>query len=166
MTEKGGNASIVVLSLVLAIVAIGIGAYSLYQAPTAQQSKVQKFAVIMGEGEIIADDPTTGEEILTGEYHRWEPSVIVANKGDTVELTIINPRKNAHSFELPDFGITTGRIAGKTELPDVEGRTIVKTFVADKAGVFKFVCGISPDASAGNCDPDHETMVGYLVVLA
>lgn len=36
---------------------------------------------------------------------------------------------------------------------------------ADKAGIFQFACGLPYDPEAGYCDPDHESMVGYLIVL-
>lgn len=140
---------------------------------------VQKLQIEMGEGEIIQEavvneatgetrlvsEEMGGEEILTGEYHRWQPYVLVVKEGDTVELTVVNPRKSAHSFVLPAFGVDTGRIAGRVEQPDLAGRTVTVTFVADKAGVFQFLCAIVHDHELGNCDADHVRMVGYIVVL-
>lgn len=140
---------------------------------------VQKLQIEMGEGEIVqaavvdqatgetrlVSEEMGGEETLTGEYHRWQPYVLVVKEGDTVELTVVNPRKNAHSFVLNAFGVDTGRIPGRVEQPDLAGRTLTVTFVADKAGVFKFECAIEHDHMLGDCDADHERMVGYLVVL-
>lgn len=141
--------------------------------------KTQRFSIIMGEGEIIQEakeDKATGEtkivseemggeEMLTGEFHRWEPGVLVVKKGDKVELTVQNPRSHAHSFVLPDFGVDTGRIPGRAEQPDAAKRTVAVTFTADKAGVFRFFCAVPFDHHAGNCDADHARMVGYLIVL-
>ncbi len=124
----------------------------------------QKLTIIMGEGEIIQE--IDGEEQLTGEFHRWEPPVLVVKDGDTVELTVVNPRSNAHSFVLSDYGVDTGRIPGRVEEPNITKRTVTVTFVADKAGVFTYRCGMAFDPDAGNCDPDHARMVGQLIVLA
>lgn len=141
-------------ALVLSGVAIGVAL-----TPSAPAPAKQAFTIVMGEGEVIGEDPAMGEEMVVGEYHRWEPGVLVVRLGDEVTLTVKNPRKNVHSFELPAFGIDTGPLAART------GEATV-TFVADKAGVFQFRCGVPHDHEAGLCDEDHETMVGYLIVLA
>ena len=125
--------------------------------------KTQKFTIIMGEGEIIQE--VNGEEVIAGEFHRWEPPVLIVRKGDTVELTVKNPRSHAHSFVLTDFAIDTGRIPGKAEQPDEAKRTVTVTFVASKSGVFQFKCGVPHDHEKGDCDPDHARMTGYLIVL-
>jgi heme/copper-type cytochrome/quinol oxidase subunit 2 len=117
----------------------------------------------MGEGKIIEE--VNGKETITGEFHRWEPPVIVVKKGDTVELTVVNPRSHAHSFVLPAFNVDTGRIPGKLEQPDEAKRTVTVRFVADKSGIFPFFCGISYNEATLDCDPDHAYMVGYLIVL-
>ncbi|MEM2237802.1 MAG: cupredoxin domain-containing protein [Candidatus Caldarchaeum sp.] len=146
---------------------------------TRTEPKLQKLTILLGEGKIVQEavkDPATGEikllpeekggeEELTGEYHRWEPAVIIVKKGDTVELTVKNPRKHAHSFVLPAFGVDTGRIPGRAEQPDEAKRTVTVRFVADKAGVFQFQCGVPFDHEKGDCDADHNYMVGYLIVL-
>ncbi len=125
--------------------------------------KTQKLRIELGEGEIIQE--VQGEEALTGEFHRWEPNVIVVKKGDTVELTVVNPRKHAHSFVLSAYNVDTGRIPGRDEQPDVAKRTVTVKFVADKLGVYKFECGIPFDHAKKDCDPDHKRMVGHLIVL-
>ena len=45
-----------------------------------------------------------------------------------------------------------------------QGLTVIK-FVADKAGVFTFACGLPYNAANGQCDPDHSMMTGTLIVL-
>ncbi|MEM4314803.1 MAG: cupredoxin domain-containing protein [Nitrososphaerota archaeon] len=125
--------------------------------------KTHKFTIIMGEGEIVQE--VDGEEAITGEFHRWEPPVLVVKKGDTVELTVKNPRSHAHSFVLTDFAVDTGRIPGRAEQPDEAKRAVTVTFIANKAGVFQFKCGVPHDHEKGDCDPDHARMTGYLIVL-
>jgi heme/copper-type cytochrome/quinol oxidase subunit 2 len=118
--------------------------------------EIQTFNLIMGEGETVAE--VNGDEEIVAEFHRWEPGVMVVNKGDTVDLTVTNPRGNAHSFILPDFGVATPVL-------EARGGTTKDSFVADKAGVFQYACGLPYDPEAGYCDPDHQLMVGYLIVL-
>jgi plastocyanin len=116
----------------------------------------QAIDVIMGEGETIAE--VNGEEEIVAEFHRWEPGVIVVNKGDTVDLTVTNPRGNAHTLILPEFGVTTPRL-------DARGGSAEVSFIADKAGVFQYACGLPHNHETGDCDADHKRMVGYLIVL-
>jgi len=127
-------------------------------SPTTQQLRVE-----LGEGEVVQE--VQGEEELTGEFHRWEPDTLVVKKGDTVELTVVNPRRHAHSLVLSAYNVDTGLIPGRDQEPDIAKRTITLKFVADKAGVFKYICGIPFDHSKDQCDPDHARMVGYLIVL-
>ncbi len=119
------------------------------------------FTVLMGEGETIAE--VNGVDEITSEFHRWEPAVLVAFKGDTINLTVENPRGSTHSLILDEFLVDT-------ELLEIRGGTKTVQFVADKAGVFQYACGLEwEDEDTGEltdeCDPDHKRMVGYLIVL-
>lgn len=143
----------------IALLGLVLGAASLaiVLSPTTQSAgRVQRFRIIMGEGEVIAE--VQGEDVLTGEYHRWEPGTIVVNQGDRVILEIVNPRKNIHSFVLSAFNIDTGQLQPRGGSATVE-------FTADKAGVFQFLCGTPQNKELKHCDPDHSTMVGYFIVL-
>jgi heme/copper-type cytochrome/quinol oxidase subunit 2 len=140
--------------LLLFLVAAGLALTVTACQPTA--GGTQNFTLIMGEGQVIGE--VDGEEVLTGEYHRWEPNVLVVHKGDNVALTVMNPRKNIHSFFLPGYNLDTGPLEGRTGEATLE-------FTADKAGVFQWICNIPNDLETGECDEDHETMVGYLIVL-
>lgn len=98
------------------------------------------------------------EEIAFVELHRWEPNIIIVNQGDEVTLNISNPRKHAHTFSIPDFGVNTSILEPR------EGKQTV-TFVADQAGVFTFYCGLPYNPDRLYCDPDHSMMTGTLIVL-
>ncbi len=150
---------------VLAITALVLSAGALtafFVLPAKRAPQTAYITLVMGEGEII--QKVNGTDQLTGEFHRWEPDTLVVNKGDTVVLTVKNPRSNNHSFELAAYGLDSGEILGKLAAPPSGGEWTV-TFVADKAGTFQFKCGISFNETVGDCDPDHSRMVGYLVVL-
>jgi len=143
----------------IALVGLVLGGASLAMvlSPTTQgAARVQRFRIIMGEGEVIAE--VQGEDVVTGEYHRWEPGTLVVHQGDRVILEIVNPRKNIHSFVLSAFNIDTGHL-------EPRGGSATVEFTADKAGVFQFICGTPHNHDLNQCDPDHGTMVGYLVVI-
>ena len=123
--------------------------------------KTHRLQILMGEGEVIGEE--AGKEALTGEFHRWEPDVMVVNKGDTVILEVTNPRSTAHSFVLKEFTVDSKELAPRG------GKATVQ-FVANKAGVFQYECGIDPakdpyKARTDACDLDHRRQLGYLIVL-
>lgn len=145
-----------ILGTILGIVAIVLVAVNWSPSAPSPVAKTQTIDVRMGEGEIIQE--VGGVEELTGEFHRWEPDVIVVHKGDHVVLNVTNPRSHPHSLVLTAFGVDTGELAARTGSATVE-------FDANQAGTFQFACGIAFDEAAGKCDPDHARMVGYLTVL-
>ncbi len=173
------------LPLVLSLIAIVLGGGLIAQAFTSQNTinslndklnsltgrvntveagKTQNLKLIIGEGE-LTNASATPETTASVEYHRWEPEVLVVHKGDTVNLTVTNPRKHPHSFVLTGYALDSGLLAPRVG-------TWTTQFVADKTGVFKFYCAIAydpkvlSDPNDDDCDPDHSTIVGYLVVLA
>ncbi len=70
----------------------------------------------------------------------WEPTSIVAKKGDTVTLTLVNRHVDEHGFEIAAFGVKEVVAAEKTNT--------VK-FTADKAGIFPIKCHLHPAHVAG-----------------
>ncbi len=104
------------------------------------------------------------EEIeVVGSFHRWEPAVLVAYKGDTIRLEVTNLRGSTHSFMLKEFLVDT-------ESLEPRGGTKTVEFTVGKAGIFQFVCGLNYEDEetgelTGDCAPDHEQMVGYFIVL-
>ena len=133
------------------------GRVDIVQAP-----KVQNLTVTLAMGG-ITNTSGTSDSLATLENHRWDPSVLVVHKGDTVNLRIVNDDDHIHSLVMIDYAINSGRLAA--------GQSVTKTFVADKAGVFLFECGI-PYTPPNDCAPDHLTVdgtpsiTGYLVVIA
>lgn len=128
---------------------------------TAVGPMTQTFQIALGEVKIAEE--VDGKDVLTGESHRWEPDVLVVNKGDKVVLEVLNPRSRIHSLVLKEFGVDTKDLQPRTGKATVE-------FVADKAGVFQFTCGIDPAKEpykerTDACEIDHKFQVGYLLVL-
>jgi plastocyanin domain-containing protein len=148
----------IVLLVTIAVVVIGLILAGCTASTTQSSPETQNLSLRMGEGKIIQE---VGEEdAITGEFHRWEPSVLVVNKGDLVVLTVENPRSKYHGFALPEFGVATPKL-------EPRGGTATVTFTADKAGTFQFVCStpFSREGDATDCNLDHERQVGYLIVL-
>ncbi len=75
----------------------------------------------------------------------WEPPSVVAKKGDTVKLKLINRHADEHGYEIPAFGIKEVVDGNKTK--DI-------SFTASKAGIFPIKCHLHP-----------AHVVGQLVVL-
>jgi nitrosocyanin len=70
----------------------------------------------------------------------WEPPSIVAKKGDTVKLKLINRHPDEHGWEVAAFGIK--EVVGGNQSKDV-------TFTADKSGIFPIRCHLHPAHVAG-----------------
>ncbi len=84
--------------------------------------------------------------LLAGhEVYAFEPSTITAYEGDTLQLNVINPEDDVHTFVLLDLRLT------------LQPMSIVKTaWVARRAGIFRYECDL----------PTHQPfMYGTLVVL-
>ena len=75
----------------------------------------------------------------------WEPASVVAKKGDTVALKLINRHADEHGYEIAAFNVKEVVEGNKSK--DV-------SFKADKAGIFPIKCHLHP-----------AHVVGQLVVL-
>ncbi|MDP4010374.1 MAG: cupredoxin domain-containing protein [Candidatus Spechtbacteria bacterium] len=153
--------------VVIAGVAGGVSAYFLSSAsdtgPKTQHLTVEIFHEDAWARPAGIEAGLPEEQKVTTQYV-WKPNGLYAFKGDTVELTVINNAgTRVHSFVLEEFGIDTGPMQPKTE------KTV--TFVADKAGTFKFSCGIvfqPPEEGEEEpylCSADHAYQTGFFVVL-
>lgn len=86
--------------------------------------------------------------VLKGkEVWAFNPSSLTVYQGDTVDIQLVNPSGDAHTFTLADLGFNL----------DVKAQgTASGSFVASKVGVFTFACEM----------PEHMPfMWGQLVVL-
>jgi len=135
-------------------------ASSTQSIPTDEDVQTRVFDISLEEVEFYAEVVTEdgSKEIAFVELHIWEPDLIIVNQDDTVVLNISNPRKHAHTFSIPDFGVNTKILEPR------EGADTI-TFVADTPGVFTFYCGLPYNPDKLYCDPDHNMMTGTLIVL-
>jgi plastocyanin len=80
------------------------------------------------------------------EVYAFSPSTLTVVEGDTLQLTLINPEDDVHSFVLPDFAVS---LPGNT--------TVRSTYVAKHAGIFPITCAVQ----------SHLPMMsGQLIVLS
>lgn len=111
------------------------------QASPARRPDVRQFPLVM---------KMLGEE--ENEHHRWLPSTIVANVGDTVILRVTNADPDAaHGFAIAAYDVFVRSIS--------PGQTVTVQFRADRPGIFLFSCALP------GCAADHGDQTGQLVVL-
>lgn len=73
--------------------------------------------------------------VLDGkEVYAFSPDHLTVYQGDRVDLTIVNPEDDNHTFTLADFGVNLA-------LPPQA--TIKGSFIANKVGAFTFYCNIA-----------------------
>ncbi len=73
--------------------------------------------------------------VLDGkELYAFSPDHLTVYQGDTLDITIVNPEDDPHTFVLSDFNVNV--------LLPPQAATKVH-FVANKVGVFTFLCDIA-----------------------
>ncbi len=105
---------------------------------------VKESATMFG---FLKQDFAQGGVLANKEVYMFSPDHLTVYQGDTIQLTIVNPENDAHTFTLPPFNVNV----------PLAPQAITRVhFVAHKVGVFTFFCTI----------PTHMPfMVGQLTVL-
>ena len=103
----------------------------------------------------------TGRGAIGGpaQSHLFDPQMLVARQGDTVRLRVRNQSFFRHGIEIVGYRVRTGELTG-----GARGAESL-TFRADKPGIFEYRCYLPHDPATATCAPDHEQMVGHLVVI-
>jgi hypothetical protein len=153
--ERIGSA---VTAAVLGVVALGCGF-----SPAAAEKRVFTIAAVEPKGNATADkEPFPIEALPAGggyvlqqpdqsgrwgvEVYVWQPSQIVVNQGDEVTLDFVGINGHSHPVTISGYGKTFTLKRGHVHRA---------TFVADKAGIFRFYCSAH-----------MPSMTGELVVMA
>jgi plastocyanin len=144
-------AAIIIGAAALLLSVLSLPSTSKSQVPTgpAAPTTVDISLIITGLG-------AAGQPAL---HHFYNPSMIVVRKGDTLRVRFMNLSFAVHAIEFEGYGVRTRPLPGGPT-----GQETV-SFVADKPGVFRFKCYVPYDPATGQCSPDHDTQIGYLVVL-
>jgi len=137
------------LALVLASAAIVVAVLALRSParPAPPRAPIDIWMLITGRGGI--GGPATS--------HLYDPQLIVVRRGDVVRMRVMNQSLFSHAIEIGGVGVRTRELAG--------GDAEELTFTARRAGIFEYRCILPYNPATGTCSPDHERMIGHLVVL-
>jgi hypothetical protein len=147
-----------VAAAVLGIAGLGAGSNA-----AAAEKRVFTIAAVEPQGNTTADkEPFPIEPLPVGggyvlkppdqsgrwgvEVYVWQPSQILVNQGDEVTLEFVGINGQSHPVTVSGFGKTFTLKRGHVQRV---------TFVADKAGIFRFYCSAH-----------MPSMTGELVVMA
>lgn len=82
----------------------------------------------------LKQDFAKGGVLADKEVYAFSPDHLMVYQGDTVNLTIVNPEDDAHTFTLPDFHVNVA----------LAPQAVTKvSFVANKVGIFTFYCAVA-----------------------
>ncbi len=147
----GSRSAVAGAALVIALIAISLSLLTLLvgaqPAPRPAPAAIDLSMLITGRGAIGGP----------AESHLYDPQLLVARRGDAVRLRVMNQSHFRHAIEIVDYGVRTGELNG--------GQSEDLTFTADKPGTFVYRCYLPYDPATGTCAPDHEEMIGHLVVI-
>ena len=102
-----------------------------------QQGTLDFLDTAFGPGGVLEDK----------EVFEWAPANVTAYVGDTIDLTLVNPSDDEHTFDIPDLNIAQS-------LPG-QGTAHIR-FTVDAPGIHEYLCQIG----------EHlPYMTGQLVVL-
>lgn len=147
----GSRSAVAGTTLLFAFVAVALSLLSL-QAPAAPSTpappvRIDLSMLITGRGAI-------GGRAVD---HLYDPQMLVVRRGDTVHLRVMNQSHFRHAIEVVGYGARTHELAG--------GQSDVLTFTAATPGIFAYRCYLPYDPATATCAPDHDHMIGHLVVI-
>ncbi len=152
MNKKIIGAVVLVLALIfLASMGVKVFATPPQYAPQSRTITIIEVPLAVHEMQdtlgYFKDDFAAGGVLEGKEVYGFYPSSITVYRSDTVNLTLVNPADDDHTFTLSGMGIDTV----------TKGKSVNKvSFVAKQAGIFTFYCN----------EPEHVPyMWGQLVVL-
>jgi plastocyanin len=137
-------------AVLVSLAAVAVSARTLMvpgRTPSPARAPLDIWMVITGRGGI--GGPSSS--------HLFDPQMMVVRRGDTVRMRVMNQSLWSHGIEIVGFGVRTKPLAG--------GEADEVTFTPDRAGIFEYRCYIPYDPKTGACSPDHDKMIGHIVVL-
>ena len=142
---------VVYFALVIAVIALAVSLIAYAGRGRAQGAPISRPPATLTLSMVVAT--FTGQGVAA---HRWYPTLLVVREGDTVDLAVANPDSVNHQLEITGYDLRTRRLA--------PGSSERLRFIADRAGVYAYRCILPHDPARGNCTPDHDQMLGYLIV--
>lgn len=144
------------LALIIAAVAAALSLLTL-TAPARPARSVPAAAPVTIDLSLLI----TGRGAIGGPAldHLYDPQMLVVRRGDTVRLRVTNGSHFRHGIEIVGYGVRTGALTGGPQASEL------LTFTADKPGIFEYRCYLPYDPATATCAPDHDQMIGHLVVI-
>ena len=144
------------MALIVALVAVALSlltfaapAGPVPASPTPAPVTIDLSMLIAGRGAI-------GGPALS---HLYDPQMLVVRRGDTVRLRVTNASHFRHGIEIVGYGVRTGELTAGPRGSET------LTFTANKPGIFEYRCYLPYDPATATCSPDHDRMVGHLIVI-
>jgi plastocyanin len=148
---NGRGRGILWAAIIVSVMALAVSARTLTAPgrtpPSATRAPLDIWMIITGRGGI--GGPSSS--------HLFDPQMMVVRRGDTVRMRVMNQSLWSHGIEIVGLGVRTKPLAG--------GEADELTFTADRSGIFEYRCYIPYDPKTGACSPDHDKMIGHIVVL-
>lgn len=116
---------------------LGTGAFAKGTPYTPQTHKYTMTAVpvlvheMQGTLPYLQKDFAKGGLLDNKEVYTYLPSTLVVYQGDTVDLTLVNPADDPHSFTISQLNINVAMPGGSST---------TTSFVATKAGIYTYYC--------------------------
>ncbi|HEU5424148.1 MAG TPA: cupredoxin domain-containing protein [Nitrolancea sp.] len=140
----------------LALVALITTGFTVTAKGSTYQPQTRDFTVVavptlvhemQGTLDYLQKDFAPGGLLDGKEVYAFSPSTLVVYQGDSVNLTLVNPADDAHTFTISDLNVNA-------QMPGQSSSHA--SFVAGKAGIYTFVCA----------EDEHSPyMWGQLIVL-
>jgi len=154
-SRSAGRRVLIGLTLMLAMLAIILSLLALRQ-PSVSTELPGNEPVTIDLSMLITGRGAIGGPALS---HLFDPQLLVVRKGDLVRLRVTNASFFRHGIEVAGYGVRTGPLTGGPEASEM------LTFIANLPGIFEYRCHIPYDPATATCAPDHDQMIGHLVVL-
>lgn len=159
--EKKGFNPMFIFTGIFLVGLIGVFLVTRGNKPTVQQPSLQEPTIqntqggqTSSSGANVSDVSTSvvpagpvKEFTVNGSNFEFDPATIKVKKGDTVKISFVDD-DGMHNLVIDGYNVSTKTIG--------PGKQDSVTFVADKAGSFKYFCSVSNHQDLG--------MVGTLVV--
>lgn len=149
----GSRSAVAAVSLTVSLVAIALSLLVVQASPLPPPALP---ATTIDLSLLITSEGSIGGPALS---HLYDPQLMVARRGDTVHLRVMNQSFYRHGIEVVGYGVRTGPLTGGEQSSEV------LTFKIDKPGIFVYRCYLPYDPATATCAPDHDRMIGHLVVI-
>lgn len=144
------------IALVIALVAVALSLLVLAAPPAPARSLSASEPATIDLSLLISGRGAIGGP---AESHLYDPQLLVVRRGDTVRLHVTNGSHFRHAIEIVGYGMKTGPLTGGPRAAET------LAFVAAKSGIYEYRCYLPYDPATATCSPDHDRMIGHLVVI-